>query len=71
MASVLINLNGSLHFLGEIFEDTYVSFYIHLLISFSALVVSSSILTAVGIVAGMIPALRAARLDPVLAMRSE
>jgi putative ABC transport system permease protein len=71
MAAVLIKLIGSLPFLGEIFEDTSGRGDIHLLISFSALVVSSSILTAVGIVAGMIPALRAARLDPVLAMRSE
>jgi len=33
--------------------------------------VSSTILIAVGLIAGMIPALRASRLDPVQAIRSE
>jgi ABC-type antimicrobial peptide transport system permease subunit len=42
-----------------------------LAISYSALLVSSLILIAVGVVAGMIPAVRASRLDPVQAIRSE
>jgi putative ABC transport system permease protein len=71
LAAVLIRLIGSLPFLGEIFEDTSGRGNIQLAVSLSALLVSSTILSAVGIVAGMIPALRAARLDPVQAMRSE
>jgi putative ABC transport system permease protein len=71
LAAVLIRLIGSLPFLGEIFEDTSGRGSIELAVSLSALMVSSTILSAVGIIAGMIPALRASRLDPVQAMRSE
>jgi putative ABC transport system permease protein len=71
LAALLIKLIGSLPFLGEIFEDTSGRGDIHLAVSLSALIVSSTILSAVGVVAGMIPAIRAARLDPVQAMRSE
>jgi putative ABC transport system permease protein len=71
LAAVLIKLIGSLPFLGEIFEDSSGRGDIHLGVSLSALVASSTILSAVGLIAGMIPAVRAARLDPVQAMRSE
>jgi putative ABC transport system permease protein len=71
LAALLIRLIGSLPFLGAIFEDTSGRGDIYLTVSLSALVVSSSILTAVGVIAGMIPAVRAARLNPVQAMRSE
>ena len=71
LAATLIKLIGSLPFLGEIFEDTSGRGDIHLAVSLSALLISSTILSAVGVVAGMIPAIRASRLDPVQAMRSE
>jgi len=71
LASMLVKLIGSLPFLGPLFEDTSGKGDIHLAVSLSALIVSSSILTGVGLLAGMIPAIRAARLNPVQAMRSE
>lgn len=71
LAALLVRLIGSLPFLGPLFEDTSGRGDIHLAVSLSALFISSSILTAVGLVAGMIPAIRAARLNPVQAMRAE
>jgi putative ABC transport system permease protein len=67
----VVRLIGSLPFLGPLFQDTSGQGDIHLAVSWSALLVSSTILAGVGIVAGMIPAIRAARLDPLEAIRSE
>jgi putative ABC transport system permease protein len=54
-----------------LFEDTSGRSDIHLAVSWSALIISSSILVVVGIIAGMIPAVRAARHNPVDAIRKE
>jgi putative ABC transport system permease protein len=71
LALGVVRLIGSLPFLGPLFQDTSGQGDIHLAFSWSALVLSSSILAVVGIIAGMIPAVRAARLDPEVAIRSE
>ena len=70
-SAVVIKLIGSMPFLGPLFQDTSGQGDIHLAVSASALAASSLLLMAVGLIAGMIPAFRASRLDPVLAMRSE
>jgi putative ABC transport system permease protein len=71
LATVLVKIIGTLPFLGPLFEDTSSRGDIHLKVSLSALLISSSILVLVGVIAGMIPAIRASRLDPVQAIRSE
>jgi putative ABC transport system permease protein len=71
LAALLVKSIGTLPFLGPLFEDTSGRSDIHLAVSVSALLISSTILIVVGLIAEMIPALRASRLDPVQAIRSE
>jgi putative ABC transport system permease protein len=70
-AALAVRIIGSLPFLGALFQDTSGQGDIYLAVSGSTVIVSGAILIFVGLVAGMIPALRASRLDPVQAIRSE
>jgi putative ABC transport system permease protein len=62
---------GTLPFLGPAYEDTSGKVDIHMHVSWEILVASVMVLVVVGVLSGLVPATRAARLDPVEALRYE
>jgi putative ABC transport system permease protein len=71
MSYVLVWLLSPRPFLSELLDDTTRGSDIYLVLSTQLLVTSTAILMFVGLFASLVPAIRAARMDPIEALRYE
>jgi putative ABC transport system permease protein len=67
----VVALVGSMPGIGTFFNDTTGQGDLHLVLSLPVVLTSTLVLLLVGTLSGLVPALKASRLDPVVALRYE